>query len=472
MTLTADLLAAAERHPDREAVVAGDARVTYAQLAEAVDRCAGGLAAAGVRRGDRVAVIMPNSVGAAVAIYGAMRAGAAFVPLPPGAKPDRLERLVAHCGAAAVLRDLDGLGTGPVPEPPGAEDLASIIYTSGSTGEPKGAAFQHRNMTFVAGSIVSYLGLTGNDRILCPLPLSHTYGLYHLIMAVRQGATLVLEAGMAFPGRIVATLERERITFLPGVPTTWELLTSLEGLAGRELPHLRTLTNAGAALSVDQVARVRRTFPGTRLFSMYGQTECKRVCYLPPEELDARPGSVGIAIPGTRVWLAEDGELMVRGEHVMPGYWNDPEATARKVSVEADGTRVLRTGDLFRQDADGYLYFVARKDDIIKSRGEKVAPLEVEHVLVRAAGVSEAAVVGAPDRLLGEAVIAHVAGPDPDPVALRRHCMAHLETHMVPTEFRIHAGLPRTHSGKIDRAALKALGAGAAAAPRSRAGRR
>ena len=455
MTLVADLHAAAARDPEGEAIVAGDGRLTYAAFADAVERCAGGLAAAGVRPGDRVAVVMPNSAEAAVAIYGAMRAGAAFVVLPHTARPDRLRRLTEHCGARVTLTGLAGLGTGPAPDPPGDEDLASIIYTSGSTGEPRGAMFAHRNMAFAAGSIVSYLGLDAGDRILCALPLAHTYGLYHLIMAVRRRATLVLEAGLAMPGRVVAALERERITLLPGVPTTWELLTTRTALADRELPHLRTLTNAGAALSVEQVAAVRATFPGARLFSMYGQTECKRVCYLPPEELDARPGSVGVPIPGTEAWVAGDGELMVRGDHVMQGYWQDPEATDRKLIVDPDGTRTLRTGDLFRQDADGFLYFVARKDDIIKSRGEKVAPLEVEHTLLRAPGVSEAAVVGAPDRLLGEAIVAHVAGDDPDPAALRRHCAAHLEAHMVPGEIRVHAALPRTHSGKIDRAALK-----------------
>lgn len=455
MTLSADLAAAAARHPDHEAVVAGGARLTYAELQAAVDRCAGGLVRAGVRRGDRVAVVMPNSVEAAVAIYGTLRAGAAFVPLPPGARPERLERLIAHCGAVTVLTDLTALGGGTAPDPPVEADLAAIIYTSGSTGEPKGAAFLHRQMTFVAGSIVSYLELDGDDRILCALPLSHTYGLYHLIMAVRQGATLVLEPGLAFGGRLVAALERERITFLPGVPTTWELLTSLPGLAERPLPHLRTLTNAGAALTVEQVARVRATFGAARLFSMYGQTECKRVCYLPPEELDARPGSVGNAIPGTEVWLAEDGELMVSGPHVMEGYWNDPQATAARVTLVVDGRRVLHTGDLFRADADGFLYFVSRKDDIIKSRGEKVAPPEVERALLRAPGVSEAAVFGVPDRLLGQAVVAHVAGPDPDPNALRRHCGRHLEPFMIPREFHVHPALPRTHSGKIDRAALK-----------------
>ena len=206
------------------------------------------------------------------------------------------------------------------------------------------------------------------------------------------------------------------------MPTTWELLVSLPGLAERPLPHLRTLTNAGAALTVEQVAAVRATFGDARLFSMYGQTECKRVCYLPPEELDARPGSVGIAIPGTEVSLADDGELLVCGPHVMDGYFDDPEATAEKVTTGPDGRRVLRTGDLFRADDDGFLTFVARKDDIIKTRGEKVAPPEVERALLRAPAVTEAAVFGVPDRVLGQAVVAHVACGAASERELRRHC--------------------------------------------------
>lgn len=505
-TLADELRASAARHGDRIAIVAGDRRLSYAELDRAVDGFATGLQELGVQRGDRVAVILRNGIDPAVAIYGILRSGAAFTPLNPTAKADKLAYLLDHSGAlaavcgseiaetvraagtrAAEFRHVIAVGeavdgTQSFDELVAREsrpmrdlldvDLSAIIYTSGSTGVPKGSVFLHRNMRFVAGSIVEYLGLTGEDRILCVLPLSHTYGLYQLIMAVRVGATLVLEHGMTFPGRIVEALERERITVLPGVPTVWQVLISLRGLSERELPHLRLLTNAGAALSVAQLAAVRRTFPNARMFSMYGQTECKRVCYLPPDQLDDRPGSVGIAIPGTELWIEDEdgnevgpdeiGELMIRGDHVMQGYWRDPENTARKLRPGRwPGDRVLRSGDLFRRDAAGYLYFVGRTDDIIKSRGEKIAPREVEEVLYTAPGVREAAVVGVEDELLGQAVVAHVSAADGcplDPRALRRYCAECLEDYMVPKTVLVHDELPKTDNGKLDKLALRARG--------------
>jgi len=504
-TLDGDLRAAAAARPGHTAVVADDRGVSYAELERDVAGFAAGLRSLGVRRGDRVAVVLRNGVDAAVAIYGILRAGAAFVPLNPTAKEEKLAHLLDHCGAVAVVCDgavaprlraaaqhapalahviptaeaapgetsFDALAARE-PErlaEPLDVDLAAIIYTSGSTGVPKGVVFLHRNMHFVAGSIVNYLGLTPDERILCVLPLSHTYGLYHLIMSVRLGATLALEHGITFPGRIVEALERESITMLPGVPTVWQVLISLRGLAERDLPHLRLLTNAGAALSVARLAEVRRTFPHAVLFSMYGQTECKRVCYLPPDQLDARPGSVGIAIPGTELWIGtedgrtadpgEVGELIIRGDHVMQEYWRDPEETARKLLPGRwPGDRVLRSGDLFRSDEDGHLYFVGRSDDIIKSRGEKVAPKEVEEVLYTAPGVNEAAVVGVEDALLGQAVVAHVSpieGTVLEPAALRRHCAEHLEDFMVPKRVVVHDSLPKTDNGKLDKLALAAL---------------
>jgi long-chain acyl-CoA synthetase len=501
-TLDGDLRASAAARGEQTAIVAGGRRMTYAELDRAVDGFAAGLRALGVVRGDRVAVILRNSLESAIAIYGILRAGAAFTPLNPTAKHDKLAYLLAHSGSVAAICDaelvdtvrdaggespafrhvistgepVDGAvafddlaATEPGPAPPVLDvDLSAIIYTSGSTGVPKGVVFLHRNMSFVAGSIVEYLGLRRDDRILCVLPLSHTYGLYHLIMSVRVGATLVLQHGITMPGRIVEALEHERITVMPGVPTVWQVLISLHGLAERELPHLRLLTNAGAALSVARLEQLLRTFPNARLFSMYGQTECKRVCYLPPEQLDVRPGSVGIAIPGTEVWIenedgveaapGEVGELIIRGDHVMQGYWNDPDATAAKLMPgHWPGDRVLRSGDLFRRDEEGYLYFVGRSDDIIKSRGEKVAPKEVEEVLYLAPGVHEAAVVGEEDALMGEAVVAHVSAEDGiqlDPVALRRHCAEHLEDFMVPRRVVIHDALPKTDNGKLDKLAL------------------
>jgi amino acid adenylation domain-containing protein len=498
-----DLRAVAAAAPEREAIVAGERRITYAELDRAVDAFATALQAHGIERGERVALVLPNGVEAAIAIYGVLRAGAAFSPLNPTIKADKLGYVLSNCDAAAVVCDgalaqlvadarahapsvrhvvatgdaggdgllsFDQLAAGDARPVRGAleVDLASIIYTSGSTGDPKGVTLTHRNMTFACGSLSEYLELTPDDRILCVVPLSFDYGLYQLLMSVHAGATLVLEKGFTFPGRVVELLESERITGLPGVPTVFQVLVSLRGLAERELPHLRYLTNTAAALPVETILEIRRTFPRARLYSMYGLTECKRVSYLPPEQLDVRPGSVGIAIPGTEVWIEDDagrvaaagevGELMVRGAHVMQGYWNDPETTAKRLKPGRwPWERVLATGDLFRADDEGYLYFVGRTDDIIKSRGEKVAPREVEDALHRAPGVHAAAVVGVDDPLLGTAIHAFVVakdGAELDPVALRRHCAAQLEDYKVPQRIVVRETLPQTPNGKVDRLAL------------------
>ncbi len=479
-TLGEDLRAQAAAAPDAEAVVAGDMRATYAELDAAADGFAATLRDAGVTRGDRVLIVLPNRYEAAVAVYGVLRAGAAISPLNPTIKAEKLGYVAADSGAAAIVADastravcegtgvpvVEVGGAGPAAAPPLDFDLAAVIYTSGSTGEPKGVVLTHRNMTFAADAIVEYLGLRAGDRVLCTAPLSFDYGLYQLLMSIRVGATLVLEHGFPFAGRIVALLEDERITGLPGVPTLFHVLIGLRGLAERPLPALRFLTNTGQALPVATIDALRCTFPRVAIYSMYGLTECKRVSYLPPDELAARPTSVGRAIPGTEAWVDDGaggvaapgvvGELLVRGGHVMQGYWNAPEATAERLRPGRwPWERVLATGDLFRADAEGYLYFVGRRDDLIKSRGEKVAPREVEDVLHGADGVAEAAVVGVPDERLGQAVVAHVSGAAADAAALRAFCAAHLESHMVPARIVVHAGaLPRTPNGKVDRRAL------------------
>jgi acyl-coenzyme A synthetase/AMP-(fatty) acid ligase len=323
-------------------------------------------------------------------------------------------------------------------------------------------------MSFVADSIVESLDMQPSDRILCVLPLFFGYGLYQLLTCVRLGATLVLEPGFGAGGRIVQIFEEQRITGFAAVPTIFQLLISLPGLADRELPHLRFLTNAGAGLPGPVVSSVREAFPGARLYLMYGQTECQRVCRLPADDVDADPTSVGLAIPGTEAWVEDEdgevaapgavGELMVRGPHVMQGYWGNEAATKRRLRPGRwPWERVLATGDLFRTDERGYLYFVSRRDDIIKSRGQKVAPREVEDALHSFPGVRDTAVVGVPDRLAGEAVHAHVSadpGVELDPAALRRHCAGLLESHMVQQRIVVHAELPRIGSGKIDRRTL------------------
>jgi amino acid adenylation domain-containing protein len=494
-TFAEDLTRRAAADGERVALIAGEERLTFAELDERATRLADGLRELGVNRGDRVAVVLPNVAAAAVAIYGVLRSGAAFSPVNPTTKVERLAQLLDDLGAAAVVCDASTLETsqaaagraGAIPVVAGPDDLptghalaspsplevdlAAVIYTSGSTGEPKGVTLTHRNMTFVADSIIEYLRLTSDDRILCVLPLSFNYGLYQLLMAVRVGATLVLEAGFAFPGRVVKLLIDERITSLPGVPTVFQTLVSLKGIAERGFPDLRFITNAGAALPEATVRAVRETFEDADLYLMYGQTEATRVAYLPPELVDDKPTAVGIAIPGTEVWIEDDegdvlgagevGELFVRGPHVMQGYWNDPEGTAVRLRPGRwPWERTVATNDLFRFDGDGHLHFVGRRDDVIKSRGEKVAPREIEEILMSADGVREAAVVGVPDELLGEAVIAHVAprpGIELDATELRRLCASRLEDYKVPRLVEVHPELPRTGNGKVDRRALAAV---------------
>jgi long-chain acyl-CoA synthetase len=440
-----------------------------------------------------VAVVLPNGVEVAIAVYGVLRAGAAFSPLNPTIKRNKLTHVLADSGAAAVICDAEhddlvreaAPASGEIaivtdvertassvaavrPRPPVSVDLAAVIYTSGSTGDPKGVTLTHGNMTFAADSIIEYLRMEAADRVLCVLPLSFDYGLYQLLMCVRVGATLVLEHGFAFPGRVVQLLEAEGITGLPGVPTVFHVLLSLRGLAEREFPQLRYLTNTAAVLPAATIEAIRRTFPNARLYSMYGLTECKRATYLPPEELDARPTSVGIPIPGTEAWIEDEdrnvlgsgevGELVIRGAHVMQGYWNDPELTAERLRPGRwPWERVLATGDLFRTDEDGYLYFVGRRDDLIKSGGEKVVPREIEEVLHSAPGVRDAAVVGVADHLLGQAVHGHVSaqsGVTLDAAQLRIFCADRLEDYKVPRRITVHDELPRTSNSKIDRAAL------------------
>lgn len=496
-TLDATLRVSAARSPDAIALRTGDRSTSYGELARAADGVAAGLRGLGVRRGDRVAMALPSGREAVSVLYGVWRAGAAVVPINPTTRAEKLELVLDHSDAAvfvttperaagrhggvqAVVVSDDDPGPGvtllaeltaaaPLHDAGPIElDLAAIIYTSGSTGRPKGVTLTHGNLAFVTSSIVKYLELSPEDRVLSVLPLSFGYGLTQLLTCVHAGARLVLEPGLGYPGRIVELLVDEQITGVPGVPTIFRVLTSLPGLEDRRFEHLRFLTNAGAGLPSTTAAALRRCFPQARLYAMYGQTECTRVCYLPPEDFDRCPRSVGVAIPGTEVWIANEdgvevedgvvGELVVRGPHVMQGYWKDPVGTELRLREGRwPWERAMHTGDLFTREADGYLYFVSRTDDIIMSRGEKVAPREIEDVLHGAPGVAEVAVVGVPDDLLGEAVEAHVAavaGAVLDVRGLRRHCAERLEDHLVPRRVVIHDELPKGVNGKIDRLAL------------------
>ena len=502
----------ARLYPDKTALVFGNQRLTYAEIDAEANRLANYLLAQGVQLGDRVGIYMDSCVELVVSIFGILKAGAVYSVINGGTKAERLAFTLNNCRAAGLIahhrkvgvlaetlpnvpslrfillagaQSSDGLGFGYTPfdealsrssaiQPPRSRidvDLATIIYTSGSTGLPKGVMSTHLMAVTLTDSIGRYLENTPNDIILNVLPLSHCYGLYQLLVTFRTGATLVLEDGFAFPHRVLQLLQRERVTGFAGVPTIFAKILEIEELASMEFPELRYLTNAAAALPVRHIEKLYQLLPGVRIYSMYGQTECTRVCYLPPEELDRRPGSVGIAIPNTEVYVVDEagnrvppgvvGELVVRGSHLMRGYWESPEETARALRPgPLPGERVLYTGDLFRMDEEGFLYFVARKDDMIKSRGEKVSPREVENVLYSLDGIVEAAVIGVPDERLGEAIWAVVAVRDGAGLTERDvlgHCARNLEDFMVPKHVEFWPSLPKTSSGKTSKTQLREM---------------
>jgi amino acid adenylation domain-containing protein len=506
-TLVQDLLEASARtRPDKVALVCDGQRLTYAEINRRADRLALTLTRRGIRRGDRVVLHLPNSVELVVAIFGVLKAGAVFVAVNATTKSDKVAFILEDCAAAALLAaTADGEGaaifqarapslrliglTGAVPDGAGTNtvafqtlldeapdgtpervnidlDLACLIYTSGSTGDPKGVMSDHSNVVFAVEAITSYLENREDDVLLNVLPLSFDYGLYQLLMAFSFGGRLVLERRFAYPADVLHRIEQERVTGLPGVPTLFSVLLEMD-LASFDLSSLRYLTNTAASLPPAHILKLKERFPWVRLFSMYGLTETKRTLYLPPDELERRPDSVGIAIPGTEVWLEDDsgrrlgpgevGELVVRGRHVMRGYWGDAAASARRFRPgPIPGERLCYTGDLFRRDEAGFLYFVARQDDIIKSRGEKVAPKEIENVLYRLDGVQQAAVIGVPDPVLGQAIKAFIVanGSGLSAADVLRHCRAHLEDFMVPRSVEFRDDLPKTASGKIRRAEL------------------
>ncbi|MCA9605085.1 MAG: acyl--CoA ligase [Myxococcales bacterium] len=500
------LLWSAARRPDHVALVCGDVRVTYREMDRTSNALAHALVARGVARGDRVLVFQDNTVEAAVSFWAVLKAGAVVSMVNPQTKADKLAYMLEDCRPTALLTETslarvwaapakasphlrtvvvaggadpeagglsfeDALAEGDPETPPPRRnidiDLAAIVYTSGSTGSPKGVMLTHRNMLTAATSVGTYLELREDDVILGVLPLAFDYGLYQMIMAFRWGARLVLERSFAYPARALGVMEREGVTGFPGVPTIFALLGAMD-LTEYDLSKVRFVTNTAAALPQKHIDMLCRVFPQARIYSMYGLTECKRCTYLPPEDLATKPRSVGLAIPDTELWLVDDddrvlgpnqvGQLVIRGATVMAGYWEKPEATAKRLRPgRLPGERVLYTGDLCRLDEDGYLYFVGRMDDIIKSRGEKVAPKEIENVLMNAPQIREAAVIGVADELLGQAIKAFVVlerGADMTERDVIKHCAAHLEAFMVPKTVELVPELPKTATGKIKKTEL------------------
>jgi acyl-CoA synthetase (AMP-forming)/AMP-acid ligase II len=347
-------------------------------------------------------------------------------------------------------------------------DLATIIYTSGSTGEPKGVMSAHINVISAVRSITIYLENVEDDIVLCALPLSFDYGLYQILMTFAFGGTVVLEKSFIFPYRVMEKLAAEQVTGLPLVPTMVALMLQMN-FSKFDLSSLRYITNTAAALPVAHISKLKKSFPGVQIFSMYGMTECKRVSYLPPEDIARKPDSVGISMPNEEVFIVNEagkevatgdiGELVVRGSNVMQGYWNSPEETTitfRRGSFH--GSTTLYTGDLFKKDQDGYLYFIARKDDLIKTKGERVSPKEIENTLCEMETVAEAAVIGIPDEILGQAIKAFVVTKNGNKLTekqVMRYCAKNLESFMIPRYIEFRDSFPKSSSGKVDKKRLK-----------------
>jgi long-chain acyl-CoA synthetase len=498
----------ASARPDSAALIFGEERVSYWELTSRANTLAAALQRRGVERGARVLTLIDNSIEAVVAIWGILLAGAVVVPVGPSIRPMRLRYIINDCSPAAIVAapDLasvidqaasDATLTSLVcwtmppkgrrhelslaaifddgPAEPGEvgqidQDLAAIIYTSGTTGESKGVMLTHRNIVNTTGVISGYLANHRDDIVCCILPLWFSYGLFQIFSAPVTGYCVLIEKSFAFPYDVLKRVQRHRATGLPGVPSAFARLLRMLPLDGIDLGSLRYMTNAAAGIPPAHVLALREAFPGVDFFSMYGQTECTRAVFLDPKLAVAHPDSVGRAMPNCEIYVIDEhgrritpgqiGELVVRGTNVMRGYWGKPAETgARLRDGEIPGEKVLHTGDLFRTDASGLFYFVARTDDIFKCRGEKVAPLAIENVLYELPEVAEAAVVGVEDQNDGLAVKAFVVpreGIALTEAAIRKHCHLRLDAVMVPRYVELVATLPKTESGKLRRAGLSA----------------
>jgi acyl-CoA synthetase (AMP-forming)/AMP-acid ligase II len=489
----AELLWQAAGHTRSPAVIEGvGAPTAYDELQR---RAAGGaafLAAAGVGDGDRVAIFAERGSAAIAAYFAVLAVGGVAVLVNERLRPRQVEYVLAHSGARlliasawlmqnqpralnvtiriADLASLPETGTF-TPVPRAAGDLCNLVYTSGSSGPPKGVAHTHAGILAGVEIVAGYLGLKATDRTASVLSLSSVYGLNQLLCAVATGGVLVIERS-PLPQRIVATLRAAGATVLAAVPGLWLQLLDLPAFRDGGIPSLTVLQNAGEHPPVELVRRVREAYPGAQLFLQYGMTETFRGAYVPPSEVDARPQSIGRAMPRSKlVVVREDltecapgevGQLAHIGPTVAAGYWNDPDGTARVFRPypfgRDDGAaepRAVLSGDMARADADGYLYFVGRSDRMIKTMGFRVGPDEIGDVLFASGEVADAVVTSEPDAARGERVVAHVVlNQDGDVGRLRRYCGTELPRYMWPARFELHAALPRLPSGKYDVAAV------------------
>lgn len=510
---------AAARNPDAPALSYGAEHMAYSVLAGQVAAFAAAVLEAGLTRGERIGIYLEKRPETVVASFGATAAGGVMVPLNPVLKPEQVAFIVNDCQVRVIVTSperLVQLGEtlagcpslrlvvvtgGSTERPPSLKvpvlswsellstpkraghrqidaDVCSILYTSGSTGKPKGVVLSHRNMMAGAKSVASYLGNVAEDTLLAALPLSFDAGFSQLTTAFHVGARVVL-LNYLLPRDVLKAMARERVTGLTAVPPLYIQLSQLEWPAEIDAT-LRYFANTGGRMPRETLGALRARAPHAKPFLMYGLTEAFRSTYLPPEEVDRRPDSIGKAIPNAEILVLRDdgsecgpdepGELVHRGPLVGQGYWNDPEKTAERYKPLRAGIGgreaglqlpefAVFSGDTVRKDAEGFLYFIGRRDEMMKTSGYRVSPTEVEEVLYATQLVGECAAFGIEHPTLGQAIQITVTPPtgasEVDVPALLAQCRVRMPAYMVPHGVEVAVGpLPRNPNGKIDRKRL------------------
>ena len=496
----------------------GKNTLQYSELHDAVTKFSDGLIGLGLQRGERVAIYLEKRFETVIASFGAPAAGGVFVPLNPLLKPEQVGYILRDCNVRVLITSPERLALlsdtlmqchdlrhvvvldSQDPLPPGGPiaycrwndllampktighrvidtDVAGILYTSGSTGKPKGVVLSHRNMVAGAKSVASYLENTNDDTLLAALPLSFDAGFSQLTTAFHAGARVVL-LNYLLPRDVLKAIAREKVTGLTAVPPLYIQLTQLEWPT-EITEHLRYFANTGGRMPRETLASLRRNLPKTKPYLMYGLTEAFRSTYLPPCEVDRRPDSIGKAIPNAEILVLredgspcapnEPGELVHRGALVGMGYWNDPEKTAERykpLPAHTPGREAglvlpeiaVFSGDTVRMDEEGYLYFIGRRDEMMKTSGYRVSPTEVEEILYATRLVGECVAFGVDHDTLGQAIqviATPPAGNTLDTAALLTECRARMPAYMVPAGIEVREGpLPRNPNGKIDRKTL------------------
>ncbi len=495
----------ARRYPGKTALISRGRRLTYGEIEEKSTRLAEALVLMGFKKGERGVICLDNCPEAVIAIYGILKAGGIFVVIDSKSPWPVVDSIIEDSGSRLLITyrrkiyqrnsaenlpaDLQLVVVDGSQSPPRIcpkalnfsglveklsvkvelprlleNDLACLIYTSGSTGKPKGIVCTHHNMVTAARSIIQYLENTPDDIILDVLPLSFDYGLYQVLMCFMFGGTLVLEPSFAYIQDILSAIEKEKVTGFPIIPSISAMLLRLKNFPARQLRSLRYITNTGAAWPVSHIRQLRELLPWVKLYSMYGLSECKRVSYLPPELIDKHPDSVGVPMPNLEVAVVDrrgkpvppgkPGQLVVRGPTVMQGYWRDKKLTDKVFRRgRYPEERWLQTGDLFRQDENGLLYYLGRRDRQIKSYGHRINLAEVEKTIASLNGVVEAAAVPVPDDIGGAVIGVFIVikkGARLNETQVRQHCQQNLEPYKVPRHVRLVDSLPKTQNGKIN----------------------